>query len=61
MVSSITFAHDFTKLIRAKGYTNVEVAERWGLSRVRLSQIAANPKPIHYDAVKGLPKRKVSL
>ena len=47
--------YDLTRMIKQKGYTNTEIAERWGLTRVRLSQIAANPKPMHFDAVNGLP------
>jgi len=50
--------HNLTRKIHQKGYSNSDVAKRWGLTGVRLSQITAKPKRIHYDAVNGLPLRE---
>jgi hypothetical protein len=52
-------AHEFKRIIHAKGWQMKEVAVRWGMSRVRMSQICNNlPRPLYYDdAVRGLPCR----
>lgn len=48
----------FKALVRLKGWTYEGLSKRWGLSRVWVSKIAANPnRPSHYvDAVFGLPE-----
>ena len=52
-------AHEFKRIIHARGWQRKEVAVRWGMSRVRMSQICNNlPRPLYYDAaVRGLPCR----
>jgi len=50
----------FTKDVKAKGWTMKRVAARWSLSPRRLSQIAKNPGAIHKDALAGLPDTKGS-
>lgn len=48
---------DFTKELRRKGWTGVEVAARWGIKPRRLSQIAAAPTRKDLDALAGLPDK----
>jgi len=48
---------ELTKQIRDKGWKLKDLAERWGFSARRLQQIAADPQPLHLDAVAGLPAR----
>ena len=50
-------ATDFTQAVKAKGWQMQEVAERWGVTPRQLSRIASAPKPIHWDAVAGLPEK----
>ena len=39
-------AHEFKRIIHARGWQMKEVAVRWGMSRVRMSQICNNlPRP----------------
>ncbi len=47
----------FTKEVKAKGWRMKDVAKRWGITPRRMSQIATDPKPIHWDAAAGLPRR----
>ena len=47
--------NDFTTTIRAKGWLSKELAARWGITPRAMSRIAANPKQVHWDALKGLP------
>jgi len=47
---------DYAKAARAKGWTLKAIGERWGLKARQMSYIAANPKPIHWDALDGLPE-----
>lgn len=49
--------HHFTKKLKQKGWTLKELAERWGLQQRQMSNIAADPKQIHWDALLGLPPR----
>ena len=48
----------FTEQAKAKGWTNKAIGERWGLKPRQMSNIAAEPKQIHLDALKGLPNQK---
>jgi len=48
---------ELTKKIKDKGWKLKDLAERWGFSARRLQQIAADPQPLHLDAVAGLPAR----
>lgn len=49
--------NELTKQIKAKGWKSKEVAERWGVTPRRLSQIAGNPTQKDLDAVAGLPEK----
>ena len=49
--------HYFTASLQKRGWKSKEVAERWGITAVRMSQIAAKPSQLHVDAVNGLPYR----
>lgn len=51
---------EFTKQMRQKGWLSKEVAKLWGMTPRGLSKIAANPKPIHWSALAGLPGRKLT-
>ncbi len=53
-------AEQFRALARARGYTLAALARLWGLTRARVSQIAADPaRPRHYDyALWGTPRRR---
>ena len=50
--------NEFTKQAKAKGWPMKAIAERWGVSPRRMSQIAAEPKQKDWDALNGLPSRK---
>ncbi len=45
----------YVKALRAKGWTAQELAERWGISPRRVSQIGNNPTQKDWDALAGLP------
>lgn len=45
----------YAKAARAKCWTLKAIGERWGIKARQMSYIAANPKPIHWDALAGLP------
>jgi hypothetical protein len=47
--------NEFTKLVKAKGWKMQDVAERWGVTPRRMSQIAKEPGQKDWDAVAGLP------
>ena len=49
---------DFTLSVKAKGWQMQEVAERWGVTPRRMSQIAKQPTQKDWDAVAGLPDRR---
>ena len=49
---------EFQRLANAKGWTLLEVAERWELSERQISRIASAAKQRDLDAVNGLPKKK---
>ncbi len=48
---------EFKRVIRSKGWLMKEVAVRWNISKVRMSQICNDrTRPLYYDdAVRGLP------
>jgi hypothetical protein len=46
--------HEFTRKVKAKGWTLRALAVRWGMSSKHLSTIAANPRPHHWDALAGI-------
>jgi hypothetical protein len=46
---------EFTRQLRAKGYLLKEAAPHFGVKLRAMSDIAANPKPIHWLALEGLP------
>jgi len=48
--------NDFTEKAKAKGWRMKAIAERWGVSPRRMSQIAAEPKQKDWDAINGLPQ-----
>jgi hypothetical protein len=50
---------DYAKSIRAKGWTQKDLAERWGITPRRLRQIAAAPAQWDWDALNGVPDRGV--
>ncbi|MNE09791.1 hypothetical protein D3C80_1024790 [compost metagenome] len=49
---------EFQRLANAKGWTLLEVGERWELSERQMSRIASAAKQRDLDAVNGLPKKK---
>lgn len=49
---------EFVKLLREKGWTAQELAERWGVSPRRISQIGNAPTQKDWDALSGLPNKK---
>ena len=51
--------NEFSKQLRDKGWRVKDLAERWGFTLAGISKITANPKQMHWDALKGLPKRKL--
>lgn len=46
---------EFQRIARKKGWTLVEIGERWGLSERAMSRKASAGKQIDLDAVNGLP------
>jgi Mor family transcriptional regulator len=58
-ISSLSPA-DFKALVNGKGWTYRDLAKRWKLTEVRISQIARDTdRPMYYDeAARGLPTRK---
>lgn len=46
---------DYVAKLRAKGWTAKELAERWGISPRRISQIGGAPTQKDWDALAGLP------
>lgn len=52
--------HEFDAVLAAKGWLKKEVAQRWGVSPVWVSNISRDPnRPPHWDdAVLGLPNRR---
>ena len=45
----------FHQAARDKGWTLVEIGQRWGVSERQMSRIANNPSQKDLDAVRGLP------
>ena len=52
--------NEFTKIIKAKGWTAKAVAERWDVSIRTMSRICGSPKPKDKDALVGLPDRSAT-
>lgn len=51
---------DFHQVAREKGWTLVEIGERWGVSERQMSRIANNPSRKDLDAVQGLPANRAN-
>lgn len=47
--------NEFTAKAKAKGWSMKAIAERWGVTPRRMSQIATEPKQKDWDALEGLP------
>ena len=47
--------NDYTAKAKAKGWSMKAIADRWGVTPRRMSQIAADPKQKDWDALEGLP------
>jgi len=47
--------NEFTKIIKAKGWTAKAVAERWGVSSSTMNRICGKPRQKDIDALYGLP------
>lgn len=45
----------FTQAVKNKKWSMKKLASRWGITPRQLSNIASDPKPIHWDALNGLP------
>jgi len=50
--------NNFTSKAKAKGWPMKAIAERWGVTPRRMSQMAAEPKQKDLDALEGLPNLK---
>lgn len=50
--------HEFTRKVKAKGWTLRSLAERWGMSVTHLGNIAANPGQREWDALAGIEDKK---
>lgn len=50
---------EFVKQLRAKGWTAQDLAERWGVSPRRISQIGNAPTQKDWDALAGLPDKHI--
>lgn len=53
-VLKMTFFHE---IAREKGWTLVEIGQRWGVGERQMSRIANNPSKKDLDAVRGLPAK----
>jgi hypothetical protein len=51
---------NFHQVAREKGWTLVEIGERWGVSERQMSRIANNPSRKDLDAVQGLPANRAN-
>lgn len=47
----------FHQIAREKGWTLVEIGQRWGVSERQMSRVANNPSQKDLDAVRGLPAK----
>ena len=47
--------NEYTKVIKAKGWTAKDVAARWHVSSSTMTRICKSPKPKDLDALSGLP------
>lgn len=56
MRHACTEMNEFTEQAKVKGWSMKAIAERWGVTPRRMSQIAADPKQKDWDALTGLPK-----
>lgn len=50
--------HLFTINAAIKGWSQKELADRWGIKPRQMSNISSSPKQIHWDALSGLPDRR---
>ena len=50
---------EYVKVLRAKGWSAQDLAERWGVSPRRISQIGNNPTQKDQDALAGLPDKNI--
>lgn len=50
---------EYVKALRAKGWSAQDLAERWGVSPRRISQIGNAPTQKDWDALAGLPNKNV--
>ncbi|QXN65240.1 hypothetical protein [Serratia fonticola] len=48
----------FQRIANSKGWTLVEIAQRWEISERQISRVAAAGKQRDMDAVSGLPELK---
>lgn len=46
----------FTQAVKNKNWSMKNLAKRWDISPRQMSNIADNPKQIHWDALSGLPE-----
>ena|GEM_PF-2767579 len=51
----------FTEKAKAKGWKNKELAERWGVSPRQISNVSAAPKQKDWDALAGVPYKKIPI
>lgn len=47
----------FHQIAREKGWTLVEIGQRWGVSERQMSRVANNPSQKDLDAARGLPAK----
>ncbi|EAZ98136.1 hypothetical protein [Marinobacter sp. ELB17] len=52
---------EFHKLVREKGWTLVEIGERWGVSKRQMSRVAGSSSQRDIDAATGLPYKTKTL
>lgn len=48
---------EFQKVANSKGWTLLEIAQRWDISERQISRVAAAGKKRDMDAVAGLPEK----
>ena len=49
----------YTTAAKAKGWKLTELAERWGVTKRHMSNVAAKPKQRDWDALEGVPDLKL--
>jgi len=50
--------NSFTRILRAKGWTQEAAAQRWGVSQSTVSRWSRSPAMYHLDMIAGLPNLK---